>query len=195
MLPHPQLMGTSRTKLAAVGCAAALALAAGCLTRQPPVRYPKSLRLTVALVRDDVYGREAHAVPAAVRAAVRQALAERNLDPTIDPPGLHEACARVRDTARRLEALASIAPGAEYLVLVETQARFYSTLNGVYRWTVSVKLTITEAGRARPSSRHFELPAALLYAHEQEAEALVAVAPEITRQLGHALDEYLGGPI
>ena len=52
-----------------------------------------------------------------------------------------------RTTALRLAVLASANEEAELLLLVETRTRFYSQLNGRYRWTVDAKISLAR----RPS--------------------------------------------
>jgi glycosidase len=186
-------MATVRSaRLAALVCVLALA---GCLRHKPPVRYARPARVAFAVIDDDVYHRSSTGAPEALRARVQQEIADRNLAPApVDPRRLLPAFSRARDTERRLELLGQAAEGAEYLLLVETRVRFYDLLAGMFRWTVSVKITVAEAGApARASSRQLELPAILQYEHEKEPEALLAVATEITRQAGLLLDDYLGG--
>jgi hypothetical protein len=79
------------------------ALAAGCITPKPPVRYDKPLRVAVALVRDDVLRKAAHGAPEALRTAVQQELQARNLRPVlVDPASYLGYFSAVRDTDRRL---------------------------------------------------------------------------------------------
>ncbi|MCB9766526.1 MAG: hypothetical protein H6739_42520, partial [Alphaproteobacteria bacterium] len=83
---------------------------------------------------------------------------------------------------------------AELLVLVETQVEFYSQMNGRFRWTVSVDLSVAPRDDlAQTVSASFTVPVFLQFHHEQEPEALAQAAPVIERQLGYLLDEVLSG--
>ncbi|HEY3357528.1 MAG TPA: alpha-amylase family glycosyl hydrolase [Polyangia bacterium] len=177
--------------------ACAFALLAGCLHRRPPIRYARAARVGVAIVVDDVYRKQAAGAPEPLRSSVLQELRDRGLAPVmVDASAFADQFSRARDTERRLEITRGLADGAEYVLLIELQARYYDLVSGRFRWTVYAKLTLAEAGAlAKTSVRPLELPAVLLFAHEREAEALVAVANEIAGQAGTQLDDFLGGRV
>ncbi len=121
-------------------------------------------------------------------AAVVQA---RNLSPrVVSAPALTER----GSGPLRLSLLGASADGASLAVLVEANARFFSQMNGQYRWTVDVQLSL--APKAPPSSSgatsdRFEVPVFLLFDHEAEPEALLGALPVIERRLGALLDQHL----
>jgi len=78
-----------------------------------------------------------------------------------------------------------------WLLLVETRPVYYSELNGQYRWTVDVSITL--GGASALYSRNFEVPVFLRYHHEREADAVNAASPVVARQVGEMLDAWLGG--
>lgn len=121
-------------------------------------------------------------------AAVVQA---RNLSPrSLSAPGLAETIS----APLRLERLAAEAGDASAVVLVEASARFFSQMNGQYRWTVDVRLTVAPRGDpSHGSTDGFEVPVFLQFDHEGEPEALSGALPIIERRLGALLDLYLVG--
>ncbi|MBM4390111.1 MAG: hypothetical protein FJ090_03230 [Deltaproteobacteria bacterium] len=94
------------------------------------------------------------------------------------------------DTAQRIAVLREAYPGA--ILLVETEPSYYSEMNGQYRWTVGVTLTITE-GNAPPVAAEFDVPVFLAYHHEREAEAVAAATPVVSRRVGQLLDTWIAG--
>jgi glycosidase len=183
-------MGSSPRVLAMLALAA---LAAGCITPKPPVRYEKPLHVAVVLVRDDVLRQAAHGAPDALRAAVQQELQARNLRPAfVDPRSYQPFFSDVRDTERRLAYLSRLPDQADVTLLVETQATFYSQLSGLYRWTVYLKVSVAGRGDTRAAvTRQHDLPVALSFGHELEPEAVAALAPELARSAATLLDSYL----
>ena len=105
-----------------------------------------------------------------------------------------EVLATKPTSALRVGLLAEGASPGELLVLVETSARFFSQMNGRFRWTLEVRLTLAPASEPdRAVVDTFEVPVFLQFSHEGEAEALREGLPVIERRLGALLDSYLLG--
>ena len=168
-------------------------MAASCLQSKPALRLDQPTPVALVLVRDDVHEKIAHAVPDSMVERLKSELSERNLVPRLlQTEGFAERFSTLRDSRRRLQHLASKTDGL--LVLIETQPVFYSQLSGRYRWTVYVKISISEAGNKNgPMVQIFDLPAVLTYDHEREAEALQAVSSSVASKLGQVMDAYLEG--
>jgi len=168
---------------------------AGCITPKPPTKYARTLTIAVALVRDDVHKRVSHAVPQRLASEVRRELEVRNLRADIlQPTAFVPQFTATLDTDRRLSHLAHEGK-PDAVLLVETQALFYSQIGGMFRWTVYAKVSVAERGASRAAlSRQYELPITLTYGHEAENEALDAAAGEIARLAAAVLDTYLGDP-
>jgi hypothetical protein len=94
---------------------------------------------------------------------------------------------------RRLPAHRAAAIGEQeggLVVLVESVARFYSQLQGQYRWEVSVEATLMDPSKpAEALVEQFEVPVFLRFQHEREPEALAAAGTEIERRLQQLLDD------
>lgn len=153
-----------------------------CIEHKPPVRAAAPVPLDVVVVLESFDRPEVAAAPAPVSARFAAEAAARNLAAEVSDPD--PAFAEVRSTDARLQRLGD---GAH--LLVECAPRFSAQVNGRYRWTVDVTATI-EPPRA---SRAFTVPVHLLYAHEDEEEALTEAAPVIARQVGEMLDAWVEG--
>ncbi len=167
------------------------ALLAACIPRTPPVRLPAPASAAVAMVRDHVHDPGVSDVPRAVGSAIADALAARNLQPEILPfdQARYE---RVRDTRDRTAAVAKAATGAEWLLLVEARAEYFDLIDGLYRWTVKVKLTaVRRDGTGEPSSVSLDVPVFLNFDHEREDEALLAASRTIAERSGLLFDSVL----
>jgi hypothetical protein len=82
----------------------------------------------------------------------------------------------------------------DLVLLVETEARWYSQIAGRFRWTVSVDLSLGEVGAPEESvHQHFEVPVALLFDHQREADAINEATSVIQRRLGELMDLWLQG--
>lgn len=158
----------------------------GCLGGHAPVRAVAPTPIDVVPVLGNLESAAVADAPERFDEALLDALASRNLQPTLLAPERYvEAFATRRDTTRRLEVVA----GPDALLLVETDAAFYSQISGRYRWTVSVTLTLAPAGLTET----FEVPVFLQFHHEREAEALAAATPVIVRRAGDLVDGWLAG--
>jgi len=77
------------------------------------------------------------------------------------------------------------------VLLIESQVRFFSQLNGRYRYRVVTRITLE--GDQAPDDRlqeEFENAALLEFDHERELEALRTVAPRIAERVAVLLDQF-----
>ncbi len=171
-------------------------LLASCMKYQPDQqRSPSTLSVGLATLVEYPDKRDISPTPAGLANRVERTLTLRNLEPDPLPPERFTGVfADKRTTPHRMEFLSSQLPGADLLLLVETEPRFYSQLTGRYRWTVKVRLTIAEPGHMGESvSTEVKVPVFMEYYHEKEPQVVEAAGPIIERHLGFLLDEYLGG--
>lgn len=119
-------------------------------------------------------------LPEALSQALIETLSRRGL--TVQERDI--AASVGRTTAQRIEATSGLS------LLVETEARFYSQLNGRYRWVVEIDATV--AGPDLPAvTETFSVPVYLRFDHEREDDALAQSAPLVARRIGELLDRTL----
>ncbi len=166
----------------------------GCLSRPALVQAQRPMSVAVVAAIEPLDEARVQVMPEPVRAGLEKVLAERNLQPTaLSAEQWEGAFTRGRSTPFRV-AHAALAAQSDLVLVVEAFARYGSQLNGRYRWTVQVTATLAQASKPEQAvSSAFDVPVFLLYAHEREAEAVAAAAPVIERQVGHLLDQVLGG--
>lgn len=166
-------------------------LAAACLKPTPPLETGGGRPLVVVNVLDAATDAPAVDTPERFDAAVLETVSRRKLVPRLlEAEGELAAVQGSRETGPRVRALAPALAGAPVL-LVETRPVYYSELNGQYRWTVGVVVTLQ--GGETPSTRSFDVPVFLQYHHQREADAVDAAAPVVARKIGEVLDGWLGG--
>ncbi len=177
-----------------VALTALVMLASGACMKSPPAhRLTKPTAIAVAFVHDK--GAELGAVPAGFVEAIDQALGERNLVASnIDLSSMAPELARKRASKDRLASVARNAGAAELLLLVEMRAAYYSQINGRYRWTVYIKLSLATLGALDDATIvSFDLPVMLSFDHQRDQEALAYAAAPVARKLGQELDDFLAG--
>lgn len=170
-------------------------LAVGCLPKGGGlVKAPAPMDAAVAGVLRMLDSGQVTALPEVVFERVGEALGARDLTPQpLDVPATLVAFGERRVTPQRLSWMAGQGQHP-LLLLLETEVEFYSQLSGRFRWTVRVQASVApreDLGQAVSSS--FEVPVFLQFHHEREQAAIEQAAPVIERQVGHLLDEVLGG--
>ena len=78
------------------------------------------------------------------------------------------------------------------LLLIETQAQFFSQLEGRFRWTVDVKLNLYTADGV-VYNRTASIPVFHQFHHQREKESLEAAQDQINRYVDRILDDYVRG--
>ena len=165
----------------------------GCLKASPTQRLQNETPISVALVHD--LGNTVVPVPSELEMKIRKALVARNLAVhTIDQESFETDFARKRASRDRYQSMTSLSQGAQLSLLLETRAQYFSQLNGRFRWTVYVKLSIGKAGEAGPASTtNFTVPVMLMYDHQRESDALTYAASTIASKTGKEIDDFVAG--
>lgn len=164
----------------------------GCMKPSLPVQSGTPRSVHVVGVLDAVCDCAAVDTPSAFDERILDVLRDRGL-----LPRLHEgqdtmrAMTVDRETTQRAVGL-MVGFEAVPLLLVETAPVYFSEMNGQYRWTVAVALTLSDGETFRQAT--FEVPVFLQYHHQREADAVDASAPVVTRRVGEMLDAWLGPP-
>jgi hypothetical protein len=159
-----------------------------------PAEVPQaSVRASVvtAAVVESFDDAEVATAPDDVLERIAAALAARNLEPAAaDPASWSAAFASRRTTPARVETLAE--RGGDAVLLVELAPRFSAQVNGRYRWTVEAAVTLAPTAHPEAAlARRFNVPVHLLYAHQQEGEAVSEAAAVLSREVGAVLDEWV----
>jgi hypothetical protein len=160
-------------------------LVAGCLPRAAKHRLANPEPVGVAIVVDADRAGISTDGPEALRLAVRQELAAHGLEVKELPI---EVAAKQRLSEARLASVRTAA-GTPWVCLVELRARFFSQLEGRYRWEVAAKLTVGKGTETVQDA--FTVPVILQLENEREAEAIAQAANDIAVRLGALIDGFL----
>ena len=168
-----------------------LALAA-CAPKTAPVTDTTSRPTTLAALQVPLDTGIVRDAPPAFVDGLTQALASRGLAATsLQATELPEGFDTRRAAAFRGVALAEGA--GQPVVLVEAVARYFSPLNGQFRWEVEV--TATVADPALPEgvvSKTFTVPVFLRFQHQDEADAIAMSTAVVQRRVAKLVDAALG---
>ncbi len=172
-----------------------LASAVSCIPKPKGIQAPTPLDVVVvaAVSYPDQPG--VTGVPDDVAAVILEVVQGHNLQPDVlTEADFAEVFATKRRTLHRVGYLSDHHPGADLLLLVETEPRYFSLLSGRYRWTVDATLSLVPPGHPDEAvTTEVSFPIFMEFHHEQEEEVLQASATVLERHLGHLLDEYLAG--
>ena len=172
-------------------------LAVACVPRVPAPRLDQPMNVGVIASFSSVQDKAVAAAPESWQTRIAASLSARNLVAApVEAAAWTGVFAERRSTATRLAWMAESETDAGLLLLIEAEPRYYSQLEGRYRWTVEVHASV--ASRAHPeqaTTDSFEVPVFLEFHHEREAEALAAAAPVIQRQVEGLIDGFIGGYI
>ena len=164
-------------------------LTASCIPKIQPVVLESERPVVVAMVFDQEDSPEVLGAPDAFKDQLVDLLSSRNLKPLLVPTDeFASAFEKRRATGQRMQWLSDGARSGELLLLVETRASFYSQISGQWRWTVSVKATLGEAGEDYPLDETMEVPVFLRFGNEAETEAIDEAVGVVKRRLGRLLD-------
>ncbi|MBI2895846.1 MAG: DUF3459 domain-containing protein [Deltaproteobacteria bacterium] len=172
-----------------------LVLAPSCVHGPRVTRLSRATNVAVAYVVDRDDRREVGDVPEEVAGEIARTLRPRNLRARrVEFASYAQTFESGRTTQHRLGQLATLAPDARLLLLVETKVAFYSQLSGRYRWNVYAKVTMaSREALGEAVSAQIDAATFLLFAHEREPRALTAAATEIAERVGRLADDFLGG--
>ncbi len=171
-----------------------LALVLACAPKSGVVQAPTAMDVAVVGALEPLDDPQVLPLPDAVSRGLSTVLSARNLTAApVDAATWEGAFTKGRTTRFRVAHVA-LGTDAPLVLVVETFARYGSQLNGRYRWTVQVVASVAPSDKPEDAvTSEFNVPVFLQYHHEQEAEAVEAAAPVIERQVGHLLDQVLGG--
>ncbi len=169
-----------------------LILASGCLRRAELVRAPAPTAVAAVFLFDQEDDSAVLEAPESLVRACTSLLQGHNLlVGALPTEQWADAFATRRSTRQRMLSLFE-QTDQDVVLLVETRARFGTLIEGRYRWTVPVQLTLARrGGEDFPVQASVEVPVFLRFAHEGGLEAVEAASPTITRRLTRMADELL----
>ncbi len=172
----------------------ALLLALSCAPKAGVVQAPSPMDVAVVAAMEPLDDPQVQPVPDAVMDALARVLADRKLTlQAVDESTWEDAFSRGR-TARFRTGHVALGTDAPLVLVVSTFARYGSQLNGRYRWTVQVQASLAPAATPEDAVvSEFSVPVFLQFHHQRDADAVEAAIPVIERQVGHLLDQVLGG--
>ena len=155
---------------------------------------PRPMDVAVVAAMEPLDDPRVRPAPDTVMDALSRVLAERNLTmQPVDDSTWEDAFSRGRTTRFRTAHVA-LGTDAPLVLVVSTFARYSSQLGGRYRWTVQVEASLAPAATPQDAVvSEFSVPVFLQYHHQRDADAVEAAIPVIERQVGHLLDQVLGG--
>ena len=167
-------------------------LLSGCMGTQQVVRTKIQTPLVSVFVLQFPDRGEVEAVPEAYSNKIAAELSRRNLL-VQEPPAesFYEAFRARRSIDQRLKIMQAAHSG-QFLMLVESEVRFYSYLSGKFRWNVSGRVTFVQPDGTLQTTP-FELAAFLDFDHQTEADALRYVELAVAERIGQAADRFLAG--
>ncbi len=165
----------------------------GCLQRTAVQRSPERMPVAVVYVVDFERDPVVRPMPEAVKAQVAEALHARNLEAREVPfETVRPTFEQVTDSARRFEAVRGAAAGAPLVLMVEARARFFSHIEGRWRWNVYGRVSAARAGSSdEPVVENLDVGAIVNFEHQKEDEVLSSVATAFGDAAGSAFDSFL----
>ena len=129
--------------------------------------------------------RQSLPLPSSLEKSISETLTQRGINPKILTQ--EKGYAQFRNSEQRIKLF-----DKRPLLLIETQAQFYSQLEGRFRWTVDVRMHLHTA-EDMVFSRIFSVPVFHQFHHQREEESLEAAQSQIIRELNQILDDYVRG--
>ena len=167
-------------------------LLTGCITAAKAVRLDSPQPARVAVVMEFPDRPEIGVAPDSTVERINREIQKRNLVPTVvDSNEFSKVFETRRTTSQRLSFLRPEGM-SDYVLLVETQVRFYSLLSGKYRWDIAGTVTLV-APDGEELSAPLNLAAFLDFDHQKEAEALRYAEVAIAERAGQVVDRLLAG--
>lgn len=165
-----------------------------CVPRAGIVQAPAPMDVALVAALEPLEDAAVQPMPADLSERLVGLLQARNLRPAEVAVETWEGAFTKGRTTRFRVAHVAVATDADLVLVIESFARYGSQLNGRYRWTVQVTASLAPGDKPEEAVvSEFSVPVFLQYHHEREAEAVSAAAPVIERQVGHLLDQVLGG--
>lgn len=166
-----------------------LPLLVGCVKNTQVEQAAQPTPVALATVLESTESAGLQPIPEAVDDRFSEELSRRNLVPSVLDST--EGLQGVGTTEARVAWLAESVDGARAVLLVETEARFSTQVNGRYRWNITGNISLVPQGPEQPLSSELSIPIALVYDHQGEEDALAEAAPLVARRVGALLDAWL----
>jgi hypothetical protein len=160
------------------------------MTPSQTVRLNQPANVKVAYVVQYPDRPDIGTMPQSTTERVTHELGRRNLSAQIVPYNTFgKSFETRRTTAQRLSDL-----GAQntYVMLIESEVRFYSFLSGKYRWNIAGRVTLV-APNGEEVTQPLELAAFLDFDHQKEEEAIRYAEVAIAERAGQVADRLLAG--
>lgn len=168
----------------------ALVWVTGCMTPSQTVRLNQPANVKVAYVVQYPDRPDIGTMPPSTTERVTHELERRNLSAQIVPYGTFgKSFETRRTTAQRL---GDIGSEGTYVMLIESEVRFYSFLSGKYRWNIAGRVTLV-APNGEQVTQPLELAAFLDFDHQKEDEAIRYAEVAIAERAGQVADRLLAG--
>lgn len=170
----------------------AICFVMGCLGQTQRVKLEQRTPVAAAWLLQYPDRPEIDDVPAVVIERAHASLAERNIQAKlIETSTFVQKFEKRRGTDARLRELQKARPDAPFVMLVETEVRFYSYISGKFRWDVAGKVSFVRASDPEDvSSTPFNVAAFLDFDHQDEDDALAYLETTIASEVGRAADRY-----
>jgi len=166
-----------------------LVLLSGCMTTSQTVRLAAPAETQVAMILQFPDRPELGEVPESTTTRIATEIKKRNLTARIMPrDSFAKSFETRRSTAQRVSDLSE----GGYLLLIESEVRFYSLLSGKYRWNVSGRITFVSPD-GEQTTAPLDLAAFLDFDHQREADAIAYVEVAIAERAGQVVDRLLAG--
>ena len=156
-----------------------------CTPKNTVLKITKSHEMYTISSLDQLEVRTSLPLPTALQEQISKALQQRGISTSLLQPG--KEYAEIRNSNQRIQ-LFSERP----LLLIETNAQFFSQLEGRFRWTVNVRMHV-ESSEGTIFSRVFSVPVFHQFHHQREKESLEAAESQILREFNQMLDDYVRG--
>ena len=152
---------------------------------------PSGTTAAVLAYEVEVGGEAVEDAPEAFRAAMNSALGEVGV--TANPLSVEgREVLNAHTPSQQLDALGT--PEDELAVVLRTEARFYSQLNGRFRWVVMVDSTVAPVGKPEDAlTESFEVPVFLQFQHQDADDAIDAAAPVVDPKLRRMVGTVAAG--
>ena len=159
----------------------------GCLPKSAPLPAIHGTSVDVVVLQNTPNTTDWAPGPTAVTHALREAFTESGLKASTNT-----GTAEPSNTARTFEArFASQKPAndGELILYVEISARYFSQIQGQYRWVLSghIGASLQKGEELHNTQMPFEFPVFLDHPHEKETAAIEAAVPMLLRHTDRLL--------
>ena len=156
-----------------------------CSINKAPLKSPVPQDLYMISSLDQLDTRASIPIPAPLQKAITNKITERGLQ--IKTLTINDRYSSQRNSGLRAK-LYTKRP----LLVVETQAQFFSQLEGRFRWTVEAQISLHASG-GEVFQKTLSIPVFHQFHHQREKESLEAAQEQILRSLDRILDDYIRG--